>query len=264
MVWACCWRSVDTRTYNAARICGSFLGYHRPRRPAQHQLVCLVPPVLPIGLLAGLPPDLEGAPHAALPLLTQSEGLHPPTPPQPQRSPPPRQPKLAVAGPAELVTCDQTIEHTVRFCKQTLGWTTPRPRHPAQADRWTWLVLAAYAQLRLAREAASDQRLPWEVARPQPRLSPYRVRRGFRGCCARSARRLPHRNPPDAPPAGPRAGPPGPRSATLRSRSPGTGCPGPNRLPDRPSPPADLSRRPAQHAEGLKSQAESLREQTAE
>ena len=78
---------------------------------------------------------------------------------------------------------------------------------------------------------------------------------GFRGCCARSARRLPHRNPPDAPPAGPRAGPPGPRSATLRSRSPGTGCPGPNRLPDRPSPPADLSRRPAQHAEGLKSQA---------
>jgi hypothetical protein len=22
------------------------------------------------------------------------------------------------------------LEHTVRFCKQTLGWTTPRPRHP--------------------------------------------------------------------------------------------------------------------------------------
>jgi hypothetical protein len=36
------------------------------------------------------------------------------------------------------------LEHTVRFGKQTLGWTTPRPRHPAQADRWTWLVLAAY------------------------------------------------------------------------------------------------------------------------
>src|SRR5512132_158913 len=31
------------------------------------------------------------------------------------------------------------LEHTIRFCKQTLGWTTPRPRHPAQADRWTWL-----------------------------------------------------------------------------------------------------------------------------
>ena len=71
------------------------------------------------------------------------------------------------------------LEHTVRFCKQTLGWTTPRPRHPAQADRWTWLVLAAYAQLRLARQVAGDQRLPWERPRPQPRLSPLRVRRGF-------------------------------------------------------------------------------------
>jgi hypothetical protein len=71
------------------------------------------------------------------------------------------------------------LEHTVRFCKQTLGWTTPRPRHPEQADRWTWLVLAAYTQLRLARAVADDQRLPWERPRPQPRLSPLRVRRGF-------------------------------------------------------------------------------------
>jgi hypothetical protein len=71
------------------------------------------------------------------------------------------------------------LEHTVRFAKQTLGWTTPRPRHPAQAERWTWLVLAAYTQLRLARAAVADQRLPWERPRPQPRLSPVRVRRGF-------------------------------------------------------------------------------------
>jgi hypothetical protein len=71
------------------------------------------------------------------------------------------------------------LEHTVRFCKQTLGWTTPRPRHPEQADRWTWLVLAVYTQLRLAREVAGDQRLPWERPRPPSRLSPVRVRRGF-------------------------------------------------------------------------------------
>jgi len=44
------------------------------------------------------------------------------------------------------------LEHTVRFANQTLGWTTPRPCHPEQADRWTWLVLAAYTQLRLARQ----------------------------------------------------------------------------------------------------------------
>ena len=59
------------------------------------------------------------------------------------------------------------LEHTVRFCKQTLGWTTPRPRHPEQADRWTWLVLAAYTQLRLAR--AGRRRPPAAVgAAPTP------------------------------------------------------------------------------------------------
>jgi hypothetical protein len=40
-------------------------------------------------------------------------------------------------------------------------------------------VLAAYAQLRLARQLVCDQRLPWERPRPQRRLSPVRVRRGF-------------------------------------------------------------------------------------
>jgi hypothetical protein len=71
------------------------------------------------------------------------------------------------------------LEHTIRFAKQTLGWTTPRPRQPEQADRWTWLVLASYTQLRLARRVAADARLPWERPRPRPRLSPLRVRRGF-------------------------------------------------------------------------------------
>jgi hypothetical protein len=71
------------------------------------------------------------------------------------------------------------LEHTVRFCKQTLGWATPRPRHPEQADRWTWLVLAGYTQLRLARSVVADVRLPWERPRPPGRLSPVRVCRGF-------------------------------------------------------------------------------------
>lgn len=44
------------------------------------------------------------------------------------------------------------IEHTFRFCKQTLGLTRPRLRTPQQADRWVWLVLATYTQLRLARD----------------------------------------------------------------------------------------------------------------
>ena len=72
------------------------------------------------------------------------------------------------------------IEHTFRFVKGTLGWTTPALRTPEQADRWTWLVIAAYTQLRLARPLVDDLRLPWERKRDPSLLTPTRVRRGFR------------------------------------------------------------------------------------
>jgi hypothetical protein len=61
-----------------------------------------------------------------------------------------------------------------------LGWTRPKLRSPAAADRWTWLVLACYAQLYLARHLAADIRLPWQRPCPDGRLTPARVRRGFR------------------------------------------------------------------------------------
>lgn len=69
------------------------------------------------------------------------------------------------------------LEHTFRFLKQSMGWTTPRVRHPEQADRWSWLVLAAYTQLRLAREHVADLRLPWERRYDVGRLTPVRVHR---------------------------------------------------------------------------------------
>ncbi|QCX82588.1 hypothetical protein C9F11_46780 (plasmid) [Streptomyces sp. YIM 121038] len=72
------------------------------------------------------------------------------------------------------------IEHTFRLFKQTLGWTKPRLRSSEAADRWTWLVISAYAQLRLARPLATDLRRPWEKPSPPNRLTPARVRRGFR------------------------------------------------------------------------------------
>jgi hypothetical protein len=71
------------------------------------------------------------------------------------------------------------LEHTLRFCKQSLGWTTPRVRHPEQADRWTWLVVAAYTQLRLARSWVADRRLPWERPLTLGQLTPARVRRAL-------------------------------------------------------------------------------------
>lgn len=72
-----------------------------------------------------------------------------------------------------------SIEHTFRFFKQTLGWTTPKLRAPAVADRWTWLLILAYVQLRLARDAVGDVRLPWQPPLPPERRTPARVRRGF-------------------------------------------------------------------------------------
>jgi hypothetical protein len=71
------------------------------------------------------------------------------------------------------------IEHTFRFMKGTLGWTTPSLCTPEQADRWSWLIAAAYTQLRLARPLVDDLRLPWERPRKPGALTPARVRRGF-------------------------------------------------------------------------------------
>jgi hypothetical protein len=76
--------------------------------------------------------------------------------------------------------CCFDIQHTFRFVKSTLGWTTPALQTPDQADRWTWLIVAAYTQLRLARGLVDDQRLPWERPRDPTKLTPARVRREFR------------------------------------------------------------------------------------
>jgi hypothetical protein len=53
------------------------------------------------------------------------------------------------------------LEHTFRMIKQTLGWTRPRIRDPNAADRWTWLTIVAYSQLRLGRDLTADLRRPW-------------------------------------------------------------------------------------------------------
>jgi hypothetical protein len=138
------------------------------------------------------------------------------------------------------------LEHTVRFAKQALGWTIPRPRTPEQADRWTWLILAGYTQLRLARQAATDTRLPWERPRPQPRLSPYRVRRGFPRllCAVGSPASAP--KPSGCSPGRPKGRPSGPATRYRRSkspsRSPGRSRPRPRRPPDSPAhPPRPLT-----------------------
>lgn len=89
----------------------------------------------------------------------------------------PGAPELSIVWRAYVRRFD--LEHTFRFIKQILNWTVPRVRHPEQADRWTWLVVAAYTQLRLARPGVCDLRLPWERPLLDVALTPYRVRRAF-------------------------------------------------------------------------------------
>jgi hypothetical protein len=92
------------------------------------------------------------------------------------------------------------LEHTYRFAKTALGWDDPALRHPAQFDRWTWLVITAINQLRLARTIAEDQPRPWERRRRPGRATPGRVRRDF-------PRLLPQLGTPASPPKPSKAGP---------------------------------------------------------
>jgi hypothetical protein len=78
------------------------------------------------------------------------------------------------------------LEHTFRLFKQTLGWTVPKTRNPRAADRWTWLVITAHTQLRLAHHLTEDLPRPWERPAAPGRLTPARVRRGFRNIHAKT------------------------------------------------------------------------------
>jgi hypothetical protein len=105
------------------------------------------------------------------------------------------------------------LEHTFRLFKQVLGWTAPKIRDPAAADRWTWLIITCHAQLRLARPLAADLRHPWERPAPPGRLTPARVRRGFRNIRAKAAQ----------PASAPKPGKPGPgRPPGSKNRRPAT------------------------------------------
>jgi hypothetical protein len=70
------------------------------------------------------------------------------------------------------------LEHTFRLFKQTLDWA--RPHTPAAGDTWTWLIIAAHTRLRLVRPLVADLRRPWGCPAEPDRLTPARVRRGFR------------------------------------------------------------------------------------
>ena len=102
---------------------------------------------------------------------------------------------------------------SVRFAKQVLGWDAPLLRDPAAADRWTWLVIAALTQLRLARALAADLRLPWQRPQPPGAMTPARVRRGFRAVRETLGT-------PAAPPKPSRPGPGRPKGSKNKHKAP--------------------------------------------
>jgi hypothetical protein len=123
------------------------------------------------------------------------------------------------AGPGEVAVLWQAflrrfdLEHTFRLFKQVLGWTAPKLRDPAAADRWTWLIIAAYTQLRLAAALAADLRLPWQRPQPPGTMTPARVRRGFRAVCETAGT-------PAAPPKPGKPGPGRPKGSPNRHKAP--------------------------------------------
>ena len=81
---------------------------------------------------------------------------------------------------APAATCTGSIWSTPTDSRRhALGWHKAALRHPAQFARWTWIIITAITQLRLARALAEDHRLPWERRRKPGRLTPGRVRRDF-------------------------------------------------------------------------------------
>ena len=121
------------------------------------------------------------------------------------------EPEITVLWQAFLRRFD--LEHTFRLFKQVLGWDAPLLRDPAAADRWTWLIIACYAQLRLARPLAADLRLPWQRPQPPGTMTPARVRRGFR--CVRDTVGTPA-----APPKPCHPGPGRPKGSTNQHKAP--------------------------------------------
>jgi hypothetical protein len=128
------------------------------------------------------------------------------------------EPDLDVCWRAYLRRFD--IEHTFRFAKNTLGWTTPSIRTPEQADTWTWLIVAAYTQLRLARDLVEDHRLPWERHAKPGDSPPHASVEGFAAPHRPWAHQPVHRNPAEQARAAPEEPAPDDEPATQRSRRP--------------------------------------------
>jgi len=94
-------------------------------------------------------------------------------------APPGAEPDIDLLWKAYLRRFDQ--EHFHRFAKVYLGLGAARLASAKATDRWVQLVMAAYAQLRVASTLTDDMRRPWQPKLPDGAVpSPYRTRLAFR------------------------------------------------------------------------------------
>jgi hypothetical protein len=111
----------------------------------------------------------------------------------------------------------QRGKHTFRFLKGSLGLTAAKVRTPGQADRWVRLVMAAYAQLLIARTGTGDLRRPWKNHRtPTGPAPPGGSAADFPTSAGTSAPPHMSLNPDDPDPDDPKA-PPAARHPATRS-----------------------------------------------
>jgi hypothetical protein len=101
-----------------------------------------------------------------------------------------------------------------------MGWARAALRFPEQFARWTWIIISAITQLRLARALAEDHRLPWERRRRPGRLTPGRVRRDFARLAALTGTSASPSKPSKAGPGRPKAAAALQHRATTSSRRP--------------------------------------------
>ena len=77
---------------------------------------------------------------------------------------------------------------------------------PSPVHRWSWLILATYAQLRLERARVADRRLPWERRYASSgQLTPWRVSRTVSALLAELGTSADRRNPAEGRREGPEA-----------------------------------------------------------
>ena len=117
---------------------------------------------------------------------------------------------------ADLYRLRFSIEHGIRFAKQSLHWAELRVRTPDQFGRWTDLLMLTMAQLVLAHPLVPQCRLPWES--PRRPLTPQQVCRSLVPIIAQltDRGRLPQRR--GKSPGRPKGGhpPPAPRFLVVR------------------------------------------------